>query len=104
MIQLIKKEENWRRIKPKSNVWCPKKGDKIEGVLKEKKENIGQFNANQYVVCDKNDELIIIWGKTQLDQLMQEINIDDYIRIIYNGILNLGDNKQMQLYTLDIKD
>ncbi len=44
---------------------------------------------------------IRIWGKAYLDQLMDEINPNDHIRITYNGCKKTRNNRQMKRYNVE---
>lgn len=76
-------------------------GDKIEGKLLEIKNDVGKYHQNVYVLLDSNDKKIEIWGKMQLDKLMMEIEVGDYIRITYNGTKTTGNGYLMNMYYLE---
>jgi len=86
----------WTQIK--LNNWMPEIGDKIEGKLIKIRQN---NNQTIYVIETKNKEKINIWGKTYLNELMDEIKINDYIRITYNGIQKTKNNRQMKKYKVE---
>ncbi len=68
---------------------------------------MGSYKQNLYIIQDKQTgKEINVWGKTQLDQLMEEIEIKDYIRLTYNGIKKTQNGHQMKIYNLErrIKD
>lgn len=83
-----------------NNVWMPEEGESIEGVLLEKLENVGKYNAHLYKI--KSDSKIIdVWGKKQLDTLMELTKIGDRIIITYTGLEKVNDF-QMKKYELEI--
>ena len=96
----IKNEDSnseWESVK--INSWNPEIGDKIEGKL----IRIDR-NSNQIIyILEKDDKRIKIWGKTYLNQLMDEINLNDYIRITYNGIKTTKNKHSMKKYDVERK-
>ena len=96
---LDKKNEEWKKIT--SGIWTPEKGDKIEGKLVEIKDNVGLYQTKLYILEIENKKKIKIWGKTQLDELMDEIELNDYIRITFNGFKTTNNGHQMKIYNLE---
>lgn len=88
--------ENWEIIK--INSWNPDVGDKIEGKLIKIDKNSNQIF---YVIETNDKKRIRIWGKTYLNQLMDEIELNDYIRITYNGTETTKNNHNMKKYNLE---
>lgn len=54
-----------------------------------------------YIIETNDNKRIRIWGKTHLNQLMDEIELNDYIRITYNGIKTTKNNRHMKKYNLE---
>lgn len=96
---LDKKNEEWEKIN--SGVWTPQQGDKIEGKLVEIKEDMGAYQSKLYIIELQNKKKVKVWGKTQLDELMDEINLRDYIRITFNGFKTTNNGHQMKIYNLE---
>lgn len=96
-----KPDSKW--VKIKINNWQPEIGESIEGKLIRTRQNNNQII---YVLETDNDEKVKIWGKTYLNELMDEVNINDYIRITYNGIHKTKNNRHMKKYKVErrIKD
>ncbi len=102
-IKLLNKTNNEKTSKTKwekieINYWNPKIGDKIEGKLVQVTDN---NNQKLYVIEQKDKKRIKIWGKTYLNQLMEEIEVEDHIRITYNGIKKTRNNRQMKQYNVE---
>lgn len=91
-----KPDSKWVQIKV--NNWMPEVGDKIEGKLIRTRQSNNQII---YVIETDKKEKVKIWGKTYLNELMDEININDYIRITYNGIQKTKNNRQMKKYKVE---
>lgn len=87
----------WQEIKTDS--WNPKEGETIEGRLISQKHGVGRYNQNMYIL-ECNSKKTIIWGKTQLDKLMDDVDIDDYIRITFNGCIKTGSGHRMHVYNI----
>ena len=91
-----KSEPKWETIRIK--YWHPKIGDKIEGKLI---QTTNKNNQRLYVIEQENKKRIRIWGKTYLNQLMEEIEEGDHIRITYNGLKETQNNRQMKKYNVE---
>ena len=83
--------------------WHPNKGDYVEGYLLEKKHDVGQYKQNLYIIQTEKGQKVAVWGKTQLDTMMNEVYVDDYIRIIFNGTRKTQNNKKMKMYTVKVR-
>lgn len=93
-------EEQWQDIQP--NFWHPIEGDQIEGTLIAIQRCVGKYQQNMYIL-ENNNEKTIVWGKSQLDDLMMQVKLDDYIRITYLGVVKTQNNRQMKMYNLQKK-
>ena len=96
-----KNSKHWEKIE--INSWNPEVGDKLEGKLVKIERNSSQMI---YILETNDKKRIRIWGKTYLNQLMDEIELNDYIRITYNGVKTTKNNRNMKKYNLErrIKD
>lgn len=91
-----KPDSKWVQIK--INNWNPEVGDKIEGKLIKTRQNNNQII---YIIETDEEKKIRIWGKTYLNELMDEISINDYVRITYNGMHKTKNNRQMKKYKVE---
>ena len=89
-------KSQWEAIE--INSWNPEVGDKLEGKLIKIDKNSSQMI---YIVETNDKKRIRIWGRTYLDQLMDEVELNDYIRITYNGIKTTKNNHNMKKYNLE---
>lgn len=89
-------KSQWETIE--INSWNPEVGDKLEGKLIKIETNSNQMI---YIVETEDNKRIRIWGKTYLNQLMDEIELNDYIRITYNGIETTKNNHDMKKYNVE---
>ncbi len=92
-------EDHWKKVT--RSVWKPLVGDKIEGYLIRHEQSMGDYNQSMYTLETKDNSQIIVWGKTQLDQLIAEVDIDDYIRITYTGLKKTTNGREMMTFDLD---
>ena len=83
-----------------SNTWMPEEGEKLEGTLIEKLENIGKYNSNLYKIKSDN-RVVNVWGKKQLDSLMELVDEGDKIILTYLGLEQVNEFK-MKKYELEI--
>lgn len=83
-----------------NNTWNPDEGETIEGTLIEKLENIGKYNSKLYKIRT-NNKIVDVWGKKQLDALMELTQVGDKISITYRGLEQVNDF-QMKKYELEI--
>ena len=95
-----KKKFKWKKVQ---KTWEPEVGDKIEGKLIKIIPNVGKYEQTVYLL-EKDDKTTKIWGKTHLNQLMEAINLDDYIRITYNGFINTKNDRQMKKFNLERRE
>ena len=58
----------------KEKYWNPNVNDEIIGTFVEKIENVGEYKSTLYKI-QNDDEIINVWGKKQLDSLMELVNI-----------------------------
>lgn len=60
-------------------------GDTVHGVYDGKRENIGENDANLYMIKTVGDGMLSIWGTTVLDDLMKRIYEGNEVKITYTG-------------------
>lgn len=101
--RLLKKAK-WETIK--QNNWNPEVGDKMEGTLLSVTKSEGNFIINIYGILTNENKKVKVFGCTHLDELMDEVEIGDYIRITYNGLKKTNNGYNMKLFNLErrIKD
>ncbi|RAP51687.1 MAG: hypothetical protein BZ138_04580 [Methanosphaera sp. rholeuAM270] len=87
-------------MKNNEDTWFPEEGEKLEGTLVEKLENIGKYESNLYKI-KVDDKIMKVWGKKQLDTLMELTSVGDKIIITYVGLEDVNDF-QMKKYELEI--
>lgn len=79
----------YKPIEP--NTWKPEnKGETFEGILIEKKENIGTNKSNLYCFEDFSKKPMMIWGSAIIDDKMNYVKIGDKVKITYNGRAEKG--------------
>lgn len=85
----------------KERYWNPKvSDDEITGTFIEKKESVGEYKSNLYRIQD-GDEIINVWGKKQLDSLMDLVSLGDKIILRYVGTEEVNDH-QMKKFELEL--
>lgn len=65
-----------------------------------KKESVGEYKSNLYRIQD-GDEIINVWGKKQLDSLMDLVSLGDKIILRYVGTEDVNDH-QMKKFELEL--
>lgn len=61
------------------------KGDCIEGVLLEVKEDMGVNKSMLYVIETAPNNPVSVWGSKVLDQKMRYIKVGEHFKIVYEG-------------------
>ena len=69
---------------PKENP-AYKEGSEIEGVLVEKRENVGTNNSKLYVIEDSKGKRSSIWGTAMLDSRLEKLPVGTLVKITYKG-------------------
>jgi len=73
----------WETVEP--NVWKAENvEDKIEGVLVDKKSDVGVNKSNIYHI-ENEEGLFFVWGSTVLDDRMAAVNVGQKLKITYKG-------------------
>lgn len=84
-------ESTWEEVSPKMDTvteipWEYKEeGDELIGTYLCKKENMGVFNQNIYVILDTNNKRRSVFGCTVLDKLFEKVQVHDFVKIVFNG-------------------
>lgn len=79
-------DKKWTEVTQQQYPVWEKEIDKtIEGILTEKRENIGPNMSKGYILEVGKGEYKMVWGTAQLDRAMTQINIGDEIKIEYLG-------------------
>ncbi|WP_321421738.1 hypothetical protein [uncultured Methanobacterium sp.] len=69
----------------KPTFWEPEAvGESLQGKYIDLEENVGKFKSNLYTIRTNEGE-IKIWGSTVLDELMRKVNLNNEVRITFNG-------------------
>ena len=84
----------------KVKYWNPKVNDELEGILTDKLENVGIYHSMLYKI-KQDDGVVNVWGKSQLDSLMDLAQIGDRILLRYVGVKQVNDY-EMKIYELEI--
>ena len=87
-------------MEEKTEYWNPEKGEMIEGVLVDKLSDVGKYNTRLYKIQD-GDVIYCVWGKVQLDSIMEATNIGDLISLKYVGVEQTKEYN-MKRYELEI--
>ena len=95
----ILKKSKWETIS--RNTWKPEVGDKIQGKLVSISKYEGDFVIKIYLLLKDDGKKIKILGSTYLDELMDEINPNDYIRITYNGFKKTHNGYDMKIFNVE---
>ena len=83
-----------------TNNWEPELHEELEGILIEKLDNMGIYHNKLYKI-QKGNEIINVWGKKQLDSIMETARIGDKIILRYVGVKPVNEY-EMKLYELEI--
>lgn len=84
----------------KIRYWNPKINEEVNGTLIDKLENVGIFKSRVYKI-QQADGIINVWGKKQLDSIMEATEIGDKISIRYVGTKEVNEH-EMKIFELEI--
>jgi len=68
--------------------WKPQVNDELIGVYVSKKENVGRYHKNLYILKREDGEKIAVWGSTQIDREFITAQKGDKIKLVYLGKIN----------------
>lgn len=89
----------WEEVQ--AGVWKPEKeGDSIEGVLINKKDEVGINNSKAYYIENK-DGVHMVWGSTVLNERMQLVNVGELIKITYKGAQENKKGQPTKIFRVD---
>lgn len=78
-------------------------GDEIEGKLVS--VGPGKFENSKVYTLEKDDgSAISIFGSVILDDRMSEIEVGNYIKIVYKGLIKTGSGKNAKLFEVYVKE
>ena len=58
----------------------------VQGILKNKKENLGQNNSRLYEIELDDGVITAVWGSTVLDNKMSKVAMGQQVKIVYLGM------------------
>ena len=68
------------------NVWKPtNENDFIDGVLLEKRQDVGTNKSNAYYIETQPHNVVMVWGSTILDDRLSLVSVGEKIRITFKG-------------------
>jgi len=81
---------NWKKLTDgedfeKRNKWIHEEMPEMEGVLIEKKENVGTYNQNLFAIKTDNGDEYDIWSTTVLTKYLIQVPVGSAVKIIYKG-------------------
>ena len=81
--------------------WNPEeRGEQIEGVVVEKREEVGKYKSSLYKL-ENDSKIHCIWGSLKRDELMKPVHMGDYVIIRYMGIIKTN-KYTMKNFSLEI--
>lgn len=81
------------------NVWKPtNKDDFLDGVLVEKRQDVGTNKSNAYYIETKPHNVVMVWGSTILDDRLSLVSIGEKIRITFKGTEESKRGNDLKLY------
>ena len=87
---------DWRTTEPQQ--WKPaKEGETLQGFLTLKKPRAGDRSAYYHITVSNND-LHIVWGCATLDRGMERVQIDNEVKITFNGTKDIGKKYPLKLF------
>ena len=86
----MKEEEMSAMLDQEVEIWEPKEGEKLIGVLVDKRTHVGQYDSNLYIIKAK-DSLKGVWGNSVIDGRLADAPRGSEVGIKYLG---KADGKQ----------
>ncbi|MCE7697824.1 MAG: hypothetical protein K8E24_002970 [Methanobacterium paludis] len=82
----FKPEDGWVEMPDFENeTWCPKeKGEQLQGIYINKRENVGLNHANMYTIKNEDGEWVV-FGTEALNNKLKNVPIGYEVGIIYMG-------------------
>tara|TARA_R100001530_G_scaffold133307_1_gene106530 strand:+ start:646 stop:1011 length:366 start_codon:yes stop_codon:yes gene_type:complete len=65
--------------------WDPEVSPELEGVLLERKENVGSYNQTLCVVKNEEGTELNVWCPTVLKKYLSQVTIGSAVKLIYKG-------------------
>ena len=79
-------------------IWKPEKeGDEIEGILIDKREGVGTYSSNAYMIENREGQHLV-WGSTVLDDGMNFIKVGEQVKIQYKGTEENKKGQKVKIY------
>lgn len=95
---MTEKNPEWIEIEPQ--IWTPlNEGDEVEGKYLGNKKHIGLNDSIKYYL-EYRGSTIAFWDTQLLRERMDLININDYIKIIYKGIVISKNNREVKIFSV----
>jgi hypothetical protein len=96
----VRKMEEWKSTEPE--VWKPEdKGERIVGVLIEKKPNEASGISARYFLENEKGRFLV-WGCAVIDDRMEYVNVGDKVRITYKGKTRNKRDQEVNLFDVEI--
>ena len=78
---------DWKEVgrEGDASVWKPEVGNVLEGVLTEKRANVGANNSGMYVVTTADNNMVAIWETSVLKSKLDQLEIGSEVRLEYLG-------------------
>ena len=92
----------WKTIEP--GIWKPEnKGDSIEGVLvhREAADKLKSMSA-RYRLDVGNNEFMLVWGSTVMDDKMQLVKEGQKVRITFDGKVKNLKKQDVNIYKVEV--
>ena len=78
-------------------------GDEMEGKLVS--VGPGKFEKSKVYVLEKEDgSAVTIFGSVILDDRMSEVEVGNYVKIVYKGMVMTGSGKNAKLFEVYVKE
>jgi hypothetical protein len=89
----------WKEVKP--NLWQPQEGDSIEGTFLRMLPK-GNDTSARYFLEDKDNNEVLVWGSSVLDDRMLSVKTGDLIRITFEKTDKNKKGQPLKIYTVEI--
>lgn len=89
-------QTKWDPVEPQ--IWKPvNEGDSIEGVLVNKKTDVGVNDSNAYYIENK-EGTFMVWGTTVLDDRMSVVEVGNLVKIEFKGTAPTKFGKDAKIF------